>query len=764
MRKHGIFAAVFMLCIAAASAQTWKTIPAPVGLPTVIRGDPHRPGMVYFAHTGVIAGTSDGGESWIYKPYNDYFNLAPTDLLIDAIDSALWYMTFGAAGFMLSTDAGDSWRFSNNNLDGRNWIAYTQLMQDRTNPEIIYMVSDAKVYRSTDRGRNWRSMLDAYSGSSTDKARTLVINRHYPDSMYVFGTGSVKRWVSGDAGGTWSPDSSLIGNLTTFTLTERGELLVGGYRSTDYGKSWTRYPVLKGAVMPSMNIADFHHRCLYDYRNDIYVIATGIGLYIRKPSETEWSPTVYSWGGDGSIEYFDDLYYDTSSHTLWALNQSYILKSEDGCVTVSRIESGPWLGSVAAFSTPDPKGNIIFGSHIYSLDNGRSWQYNSYMDMMTYGAVSPLDSLFVLRGSPAGPVGYTTTGVEGLAGDSHAWTPSQALWFGFLTGNIHFNPHNPHEVFGGNVMGLWRVTDSIIVHQKNPGTSSDYIITPHERGFSYRCMTFHPNEDGIYYLCSYETDAMENVFSTFWKSTDYGGTWNALLDQFSPYYNDICVNPLDPDIIVIGSLDGILRSSDGGNSWSRFDGAPFRSTNISSVLIDPRFPSVYYCGEAVLHRNRYAEDLTLSSGGVYRSLDYGLTWEALPLDGMHNVSVRYIHYHENPRRLIVSTSAGIYEMLLPEYTTGAAPVPEVAALQVSVYPNPAVAGDMHTLRIDGAGGRHAVVDLYCIHGRRVARVHDGTLESAATLRHSTAGLPSGMYYYRILTGDEQRSLPLAIRR
>jgi len=149
---------------------------------------------------------------------------------------------------------------------------------------------------------------------------------------------------------------------------------------------------------------------------------------------------------------------------------------------------------------------------------------------------------------------------------------------------------------------------------------------------------------------------------------------------------------------------------------------------------------------------------------MYVPYDYGETWEALPLVGMHNVSVRYIRYHENPRRLTVSTWAGIYDMLLPEYTTSTTPLPESATLDVRVYPNPAVAGDMHTLHVDGAGGRHAVVDLCFIHGRYIACVHEGMLDATATLRQSTTGLPSGMYYYRVLTGGEQRSVPVDVRR
>jgi hypothetical protein len=103
-------------------------------------------------------------------------------------------------------------------------------------------------------------------------------------------------------------------------------------------------------------------------------------------------------------------------------------------------------------------------------------------------------------------------------------------------------------------------------------------------------------------------------------------------------------------------------------------------------------------------------------------------------------------------------------MLLPEYTTNATPLPESASLDLRVYPNPAAGGDMQTLRVYGAGGRHAVVDLYSIHGRHIARVHEGTLEAGATLRQSTAGLPSGMYYYRVISGGEQRSVPVVMRK
>ncbi len=764
-----------LLATAQLFSQTWKAIPAPVAEISCIRTDPHRPGMVYFVGKGVISGTSDGGATWIYKSFSGYANLLPRDLLIDVDDSTRWYMAVDAAGYMRSTNSGETWQFINEGLHQKNWWYFKQLIQDRTRPQIMYLVSSERVYKSTDRGESWKSMLAVFTASGAkDEASALLINQDHPDSLYVFAKETTpKRWISGDQGRSWSPDSSYVGGLETFTFTKEGGLLVGSWRSMDYGSTWINYKKLAGGgnTSPAYD-AISSDISVYDTDDELYFLGCYAGLYFKRPDDVEWQPTEDNQNSEGFLGKVTTLHYDAYSKTLWGIQAYRLFKSTDGGRTVTYLDSGLFFPSTGFLSTHDYKGGIIIGDNVSTLNNGQSWDYIGRglgeEIGVQQGAVSPIDSLFIVWGYA--PMGYTTTGHPGYDVKQNDWKLSQPLYTAMPTGLLHFNPHNPHELFGGNIGGLWRISDSAIINIKTPTTISPWLLTPRlsngnlEHGWQYICMCFHPKQDDIYFLCTVESDMLGDPLSTLRKTTDRGVTWVPLLDQLSRWYADICVNPNDPDIVVIASKNGILRSVDGGRTWTQNYRPPFQSAIIKSVIIDPRYPSVYYCGAGSVSGDWTHWDTGLRSGGMYVSYDYGETWEALPIDGMHNVSVRFIHYHENPRRLIVSTWAGIYEMLLPEYTTNTTPVPESSTLDVRVYPNPATSGTVQTLTLRGANGKHAVVDLYSIHGRRVARVHEGVLGAETTLRQQTAQFPAGVYYYRVLVGGEQRSVPVVISR
>ncbi len=766
---------ILLLAASPILSQTWTAIPAPIAEISCIRTDPHRPGMVYFIGKGVISGTSDGGETWIYKSFSGYANLLPRDLLIDLEDSTRWYMAVDAAGYMRSTNSGVTWQFLNEGLHQENWWYFKQLIQDKSRPNVMYMVSSERVYKSIDRGESWKSILAVFTASGgKDEATALLINESHPDSLYVFAKETMpKRWISSDQGESWSPDSSYVGGLETSTYSTEGGLLVGSWESTDYGSTWTNYSKLAGggAAPPPYNALS-SDVAVFDPDDEVYFLGCYAGLYFRRRGDIEWQPTENNFKAERFLGKVTTLHYDAYKKTLWGIQSNRLFRSIDGGKTVIYVDTGLFFPSSGYLSTHDYKGGIIIGDNVSSLNNGQSWNYIGRglgeENLVQQGVISPVDSLFVVWGYA--PIVYATTGHHGYDDSNSDWKLSQPLQAAMPTGLLHFNPHNPRELFGGNKGGLWRILDSAIVTTKAPTTIVPWLLTPKlpdgnlEKGWQYICMSFHPKQDDIYFLCTVESDMLGDPLSTLRKTTDRGVTWVPLLDQLSSWYADICVNPEDPEIIVVASKNGILRSEDGGSSWNQNYGPPFQSAIIKSVIIDPRYPNVYYCGAGSVSGDWTHWDTGLRSGGMYVSYDYGETWEAFPLDGMHNVSVRFIHYHENPRRLIVSTWAGIYEMLLPEYSTNTTPVPESATLELRVYPNPASAGDTQTLRVYGTGGRHAVVDLYSIHGRHIARVHEGTLEAGATLRQSTTGLPSGMYYYRVITGTGQRTVPVVIQR
>lgn len=113
-----------------------------------------------------------------------------------------------------------------------------------------------------------------------------------------------------------------------------------------------------------------------------------------------------------------------------------------------------------------------------------------------------------------------------------------------------------------------------------------------------------------------------------WKSTDRGQTWSPKSDfQNSLAIGTLAIDPNDNLRIfagtgqygeAVGTLygNGILFSSNGGNSWSELSTATFQRDEISKVLFDPS--------------DATSQKMFLSSRqGVYESIDGGTNWTVL---------------------------------------------------------------------------------------------------------------------------------------
>ena len=116
-----------------------------------------------------------------------------------------------------------------------------------------------------------------------------------------------------------------------------------------------------------------------------------------------------------------------------------------------------------------------------------------------------------------------------------------------------------------------------------------------------------------------------------WKTDDYGRTWHPIFDDApTGSVGDIAVSPSQPDIIYVGTGeglhrpdlsvgDGVFKSVDGGKSWKHMGLADVQQ--IGRIIIHPINPDIVYA--AGLGHPYGANDMR----GVFRSMDGGKTWE-----------------------------------------------------------------------------------------------------------------------------------------
>jgi hypothetical protein len=112
-----------------------------------------------------------------------------------------------------------------------------------------------------------------------------------------------------------------------------------------------------------------------------------------------------------------------------------------------------------------------------------------------------------------------------------------------------------------------------------------------------------------------------------WKSNDHGATWACLSDAWEKMpAASIAVDPTNTQTVYVGTGDyhggsgysmGIMKTTNGGTSWTNLGRSTFGDVALSAVLVDPETPQNVVC---VGGRG------SAGNGRVFRSTNGGTTW------------------------------------------------------------------------------------------------------------------------------------------
>jgi photosystem II stability/assembly factor-like uncharacterized protein len=113
-----------------------------------------------------------------------------------------------------------------------------------------------------------------------------------------------------------------------------------------------------------------------------------------------------------------------------------------------------------------------------------------------------------------------------------------------------------------------------------------------------------------------------------WKTTNGGTSWTPLSDKWTYLQvSSIAIDPAATNTIYVGTGDfqggtapysmGIMKSTDGGVTWTNYGASTFQSLGISKIVIDPAN------SQTVLAT---AGRLGNVPGGIFRSTNGGQTW------------------------------------------------------------------------------------------------------------------------------------------
>jgi photosystem II stability/assembly factor-like uncharacterized protein len=126
-----------------------------------------------------------------------------------------------------------------------------------------------------------------------------------------------------------------------------------------------------------------------------------------------------------------------------------------------------------------------------------------------------------------------------------------------------------------------------------------------------------------------DTDPGRFWSAGLYRSRNGDGAWESIGDRLGtePHVFSILADLRRRGRVTVGTHDGIWRSDDAGDSWRRLD-APRPELGVWSLAAHPAEPHTLFAG--------------YEPCGIYRSMDDGKTWTALP------VHVRYPAVSDRP--------------------------------------------------------------------------------------------------------------------
>ncbi len=167
---------------------------------------------------------------------------------------------------------------------------------------------------------------------------------------------------------------------------------------------------------------------------------------------------------------------------------------------------------------------------------------------------------------------------------------------------VAFHPTDPNIVFAGAPAGgLWRSFDG----GNNWTSNTDDLPT-----LGVSSIAFNPQNPDIIYCGTGDRDAADSPGMGVMKSEDGGETWTFMNEGIETLtVGDLVVDPINPNIIIAATSEGIFRSEDGAVSWSQ---ESTNSMNYKAIEFQPGNSEVVYA---------------TGNGRFFRSSNNGESWQ-----------------------------------------------------------------------------------------------------------------------------------------
>jgi photosystem II stability/assembly factor-like uncharacterized protein len=455
-----------------------------------------------------ILRSDDGGQTWtvlneqnglggLYVP-SLFMHPTNPDILLAAISA-----TAPQPGVFVSYNGGTNWQMV---LDAEPWGAEAvEIATGNTN--VWYAAGEGRIWRSDDSGTNWEEfpMVTPLHGAGIPIDLQVDPRNAYRIFVNNYGGGNV---LSEDGGATWVDASKgytgiKVGDLAV-SPDDPCTVLVGSFRSTDGGQSWTR------------NYIDAQNYAWYPLSDG------GTGVLATAVEGRCWHST------DGGVNW----------NATWIIDpndiEAGLVNTEGQGTVLAMAPSDPQVVYMAFYNGGCLEGGLggvnscfdrTAGIH-RSLDNGHSWEaltQSPFFDKTVMGiAINPTDSAHIFavtsiglyESRDGGTSWQQNTGIAldltGIVPDSLLHQLSTPVFY-----DVKFDPFDPQTLYVTSLpCGLWISHDG-----GKTWVQAIAGLDPNEP--LYKIIT-DPNHPGVLYVSS----GLTGVFFT----RDGGATWQSITE------------------------------------------------------------------------------------------------------------------------------------------------------------------------------------------------------------------------------------------
>lgn len=565
-------------------------------------------------------------------------------------------MTHHGDGVYKSTDAGKTWK----HLGLEKTQHISRVVIHPSDPDVAYVAAqgalyspsdDRGIYKTIDGGKTWKQVLFVNSKTGCSEL-SMDANNH----RVLYAT----MWEHGRE--PWKVTSGGPGS--------------GVYKSTDGGETWKKIQNGLPDGMGKMAIAVARSNS-----NKVYVLVESdrekgqAGLYASDNGGESWNLVTTDQRLVQRSWYYMELFIDPKNENTVYVLSAPALKSIDGGKTWEYMD-GPHGDYHDLWINPENPKNMIIaddGGASVSFNGGVSWSPQNNMPTAQLYRINvdndfPYNIYAGQQDNTSLKISSIGLGSSGIT-ESH-WTASAGGESAFLA----FDPDDPRYVLGGSYLGTINVLDTKTKLSTSimPAPIQYLAMEPTKMKYRY-------NWNAPIIWSQHEKNTFYHAAQVLLKTSDMGKTWKEVSPDLTrnqkdkqgkgggPYTNEIVgaenygtisyviESPHEKGVIWTGSDDGyVYITKDNGNTWTNVTPANLKECLINAIEVSPHDKATAYIATTRYKFNDHSPSL-------YKTTDYGKTWENISTGIPHGSFTRVIREDDKQKDLLFAgTETGIF--------------------------------------------------------------------------------------------------------